>query len=34
VLGGYVRDNWILFLLALPGIAVLFAIRYIPMFGG
>lgn len=33
ILGSYMRENWVLFLLALPGIVVLFAIRYIPMFG-
>lgn len=33
VLWDYSRENWVLFLLGLPGIALLFAIRYIPMFG-
>jgi putative aldouronate transport system permease protein len=33
VLWNYTRENWVLFLLALPGVALIFAIRYIPMFG-
>jgi len=33
VLGNYASENWVLFLLALPGVVLIFAIRYIPMFG-
>ncbi len=30
---GYIRQNWSLFLLALPGLALIFAFSYAPMFG-
>ncbi|HMN29196.1 MAG TPA: ABC transporter permease subunit [Caldilineaceae bacterium] len=33
VFWNYARENWMLFLLALPGVALIFAVRYIPMFG-
>src|SRR4051812_27282875 len=29
----YWRNNWTLLLLALPGVTLIFALRYIPMFG-
>lgn len=33
VFWNYTRENWVLFLLAFPGVALVFAIRYIPMAG-